>query len=352
MIEIVETEEKFAALKPIWRKLELGPRMRIFQTFDWCWTAWNVYLKSSGSNRLWIVLWFQEGRSEQVIFPFYIDEAGRLRYIMDTHSDVLDVVYDKDVNYHYAFREVADAILENNSVRSVLLQKMDGESLSLSYLGVLLPGAFSYRDNAYSFITANKSENIIGSLSHLRQKDRSRLKAINKKGSALTFNIYSKKTNDAFPKEGILALRKVLLCSTARTIGFLPDVLIDFIAKLYEAGKCEIPVLCDGQDIKALAFRLLHGKRIMHWIVLYDDHHLTTELYVKYMSAKVTQTDCIFDFGVGAYGYKLGTFRPITANTYSLRYEKSCWRQLKAMLSMNWRVTKDFLKARGFGRHG
>ena len=55
--------------------------------------------------------------------------------------------------------------------------------------------------------------------------------------------------------------------------------------------------------------------------------------------------DYLFDFGVGVYSYKIGTFRPKLGITVSLRYGKSNLQQFKALIMTNIRFVKDWAKA-------
>ena len=133
---------------------------------------------------------------------------------------------------------------------------------------------------------------------------------------------------------------------TRKDTFFLSDDMIDFIQRLYEESVCEITVLRQNGTTEALAFRLLKGDHINFWIVLYTDPHLTSELYLRYMSEKTKKSSYVYDFGVGVYGYKLGTYRPSVNVTFSLRYAKSLWRQIWLLKDANIRLLKDVLKPR------
>ena len=63
---------------------------------------------------------------------------------------------------------------------------------------------------------------------------------------------------------------------------------------------------------------LLHGKFINFWVVLYDAAGMTTAVDARYMAERSLSADRVFDFGIGAYSYKLGTFRPLVEHVYSL----------------------------------
>ena len=348
MIDVIDTEDGFNRLKDEWEILQKNPKMRIFQTYDWCRSAWDYYVSKESGARLWILRWHQEGKNDVVIFPFFIDGHGCLRFIMDTHSDLCDAVYDdKPVNRHWVFKEAAEAIESNNSILSVFLQKMAGASLVLNHLSILLPGSIVNKDNAYSWVTSDKTDSFIAGQVHLRNSDRHRLKAISRRSSGLNLEILTNNL-ESFPMETIKRLRRGMVGWRRENESFIPDKLIDFIGRIYSLGHCEIPVLRnkDNGEIKALAFRLLKENYIIFWIVLYDNSHLPTELGLKYMEAKSSKNACVFDYGVGAYDYKLGTYRPNIGITFSLRYSRNLFRLLKGLFSANIRLGKDLLKPR------
>lgn len=347
MIDIIDTLDGFSALKPIWEKLEQNPKLRIFQTYTWCRAAWDEYLSKKNNNRLWILKWHQDGKDDIVIFPFYIDCRGCLRFILDTHSDACDSVYSEGVvNRYWTYKEAADAIRAHSEIKSVFFQKLPSGSEALDYFPILLLGSVTSRDNAFSWVLSPQSESFISGQVQLRRKDRDRLKAIARKASGLRFDILSIGNRSAFPEDAIKRLRSRMVGWRRSNDTFLSDEMISFINKIYQDGKCEIPVLSDDLGVHVLAFRLLEGTRINYWVVEYDNPRLVTELYLKYMDAKVKEHGYFFDFGVGAYGYKLGTYRPVLGVTFSIRYSRSIVRQLCGLLATNIRLLKDIIKPR------
>jgi len=344
MIEIINTNDGFDKLKPIWEGLASNPKMRIFQTYLWCRAAWDKYVSADKKNRLWIMRWHQDGKDDQVIFPFFIDGKGCLRFIMDTHSDTLDVVYAEGFNHHTAFKEAIEAIMAEPQIKSVWLQKMFGEGEALNSFGVQLRGCMVYKDHAFSWLDVKQSDDVIGSFDHMRSKDKADLRAIGRKASKYSMKVLGADKGDAYPEDEILHFRELMLRDTDRNIGFLPDELVKFSREVYEQGGADLVLLYEGEDLKALNFLLKKGNRYLSWIFLYTDPRTSTSMYVKLMQEMAAKDGFTLDFGVGVYTYKIGTFRPKTANTYSIRYGKTMWQHAKQMLAMNWRCTKDYLK--------
>ena len=263
MIDIINTVEAFERLKPEWEALERNPSLRIFQTYAWCRTAWDCYVSKERSPRLWILRWHQDGKEDVVIFPFYIDGEGCLRFIMDTHSDVCDSVHsDKCANRHWAYKEASDKIRENTTIKSVFLQKMSGLGEALNYFSILLPGSVVSRDHAFSWLISERTNEFIAGQSQFKRKDRDRLKSILRASEHFDFRILSAKNHDQFPQNDIVALRKWMIGKSRADDAFISDNMVSFAKTLYEMGRIELSVLCDGDGICALAFRLLKETRI------------------------------------------------------------------------------------------
>lgn len=346
MIEIIESDSAFEALGAEWRGLQQDAGVRVFQTYEWCWYGWLLTKSVDTSARLWILKWVREGCPDEVILPAYIDGCGQLRFINDLHSDVCDAVYRSDgLNRHYAYKEMTDAILCDKRIRGIAFHKMIGGSEALNYFGVLLRGAFVYRDNSYSWVTTPRTDAFISEQVQLKQKDRSRLKGIVRKGAGFDFKIYAKNKGDVYPVDRIRNLRDFMAQGIRGGMSFLSDGMIEFMGNLYNCGMCEIPVLESADGVQILAYRMIKGTRVNCWVVLYRNARMTTELYVRYMSEKAKESQWVFDFGVGAYGYKLGTFRPELGVTMSVAYGKGIWRQMLVGLRVNLRFVKDYIKS-------
>ncbi len=344
MIQILETIEAFEGLKGIWKRLETSGR--IFQTFDWCFFAWkNYYI--SGVEKLWILVWQRDGGTDCVIFPWFIDAKGCLRFIMDTHSDALDAVYEHNgINRALCYKEVAEAIRAEPRIHSCHFQKLCGDSECLHYLGVYLPAPMIYRDNAYSYFALPQSNDVISQMTHMRTKDRAVVKSFARKSAQYDYHVYSLDQGVAFPEVAIIQMRAQLLAHTARTIVFLPDELLVFSRDIYNRKMCEIATLEQNGQIVALSFRLCHRDRLLSWLFLYTDPHATTLLDARYLVEKAKTGAYLYDFGVGVYDYKIGNFRPNVEVTFSLRTAKTFIGWIKNEIAMTLRFAKDYYKAR------
>ena len=347
MVDVIDTLEGFDSIRADWERLEQASHLRIFQTYLWCRNAWDCYLSKEKGARLWILRWHRDGCEDYVIFPFYIDCKRCLRFIMDGHSDVCDAVYNSLGNNRYwTYREVCDLIKKTSNISAVRLQKMYSKSEMLDYLGVLLPGAVTTRDNAFSWIWLEKSSSFNKSFAFMKSKDRADIKAILRKAENKTIQVFSARKGDPFPEslvcELILSMRK----NKIRHKAFFPKSLLDFVRNIYNCNGLQAVALFDANDCVAINFMLEKDNRFLSWIFLYTDNRASTELYAKYLSDESRSHSFVFDFGVGVYDYKLGSYRPAMGITFSLRYAKSLWWQLRELLQANIRLLKDILKPR------
>ena len=346
MVTVIETTSAFEVLQTEWERFEDNPQMRIFQTYAWCKAAWDCYLSKEHGARLWILRWHQEGKDDVVIFPFYSDGDGCLRFIMDTHSDICDAVYPKGGNRNAVYKEVAEYILSERRIKSIWLQKMCGESEALRYLGVFLSAPVVYKDNAFSWVCSVKCEDYITNQTQMRSKDKADLKAIRRKAEKYEMDIISVEKGDPFPEEKILEFRKAMLANTSREIAFLPDDLVNFSRHIYDSSCADIVTLSEQGKMVALNFILKKDKSYLSWIFLYTNPRTSTAMYAKLLTRLAQERAFEFNFGVGVYSYKIGTFRPETGLTFSLRCGLTWWRHLTCALAMNYRFAKDYLKAK------
>lgn len=344
MIDVIETLEGFDSLRPIWEGLEKNPILRIFQTYAWCRAAWGKCMASEERNRLWILKWQQDGKDDVVIFPFYIDGKGVLRFIFDRDSDLLDTVYLPGGNRHICYIEAIEAILHNKSIKQIRLLKMAGESEALKYFSVLLRGAAVIKDHAFSWLQVEKTDDFVRSLTFMKSNDRNQLKAILRKSKGRDLKIYSARNGDLFPKEEIDGLANAAIASKRRDASFFPNSFIGFTKQLYELNVLDIASLYEGCDCVGINFLLKHGGCVLSWIFINTDNKIPSELCIKYMSSMCVNKAFIFDFGVGAYTYKLRTFRPFVSPTFAILYGKTPFTHVKVLWSCMIRFIKDYGK--------
>lgn len=341
MINIVSDTENFKSIEKDWNLLALDCHY-LFQTFDWCYSAWCTYLQN-GVNRLYILVWEQEGRSDKVIFPFYVDATGTLRFIIDEHSDYCDCVYIPGANHHLAFKEALEFIKTDKTITKIELTKLSGNSEILNYWGMLDSKSQITRANTISWIDVLQAEDFATSQEQLRSKDKANIRAIRRKAEKRDIVILKK--GDRFPVEIIKSLRDSMIAAGLRSLDFMPDSLVAFCEDVFNCGQSDIVLVKDNEGVVvALNFILLMGNRRLSWVFLYTDPHASTEMYVKYLNDECVKTSFVFDFGTGGYDYKLGTFRPKLGMLFNLQMDLTRKERAKRLTREGVRIFKDIVK--------
>ena len=342
MVEVIRTVDGLSAIEADWRSLEGDNCMRVFQTYDWCRSAWETYLSKCGGS-LYVICWRRN--EDKIVFPSYIDRKGILRFIADDDSDVCDAVYRGGSNHHVAYREIAKCIECEKGIKGVWLQKLRPGGEAANYLGVLLPGAVVYRDNAFSWVRLAPPGGFVAAQTHMPSKDRADLKGLVRQAVKYPLKMFSSSSGDAFPMDAVVSLRDAMLRSGRRPSDYLDNPRLDFMRRIYALGLCDVAVLLCEDAVVAANILLKKGGRVLSWVFLYTDPKASTLLYANCLAGPRAAEGDVFDFGVGVYGYKIGTFRPELSITLSLRYAKGFVRKALAVLSADIRFLKDVVKS-------
>ena len=336
MIDVIETDAAFEALRDEWQALERNSALRVFQTFVWNRNAW----RATDGGSLFILRWHQDGRADTVIFPFWLDRRGNLRFIGDGFGDVFDCVYGADAaNRHWAYKEAADALVADRRVRNVWLQKLGDTSEALRYFGVFLRGAIVFRDHVRGQVVTDRTDDFVGDLAGLRHRDRSRMHKVAAEFPGLVLRI----ERDRFPRAEVEALRSFMVGKGWRAAGWLEPRLVDLAEAAFAAGRCEVAMLEDAEGVQSLGFRLVKDGQADAWVCLYRDRRMTSALDVRYMQEKAKTGAWTFDLGVGDYNYKRQVFRPQPKVSFTLRSSKgvagTVWNFIRANVRM-FRMTR------------
>lgn len=345
MIETIETEQDFDALATVWRHLDAHESVHVNQTYDWMRAGWDEQKAREPGVRLWIVKW-TDG-ADVVIFPFCITQGGVLRFIFEMHTDNLGAVDAVRANRCLCYHELATAIRENKTIRRVCLHKIPLDNDLVHYLPISLKGSSVLKDNAYSWLDVPQSENVIASFRHMKSKDRADLKNIFRRSSDKDVRVLSASRGDPFPGSVLEGLVASMQAAGRRGEAFFSAALREFSERMFSCGRMDIAIMSDkaGKPL-ALNFLLKKDRKHLSWIFLYSDPHASTELYVKLLGDLARTEAFVFDFGVGAYDYKIGTFRPEVSPTLGVFWGRTYWQYSLAMKEALVRCLKDFVKSR------
>lgn len=336
-VKIIETDEDFISLKKEWDSILSNKRnVRIFQTFDWNYFAWTVYHRREFTNsRLFLLHCTRDGhRDQRAILPLCITDNGTLHFIGQNISDVLDIIVpEHEDNWHSFYKDIVKFLSEADAVKEIDFHKLEGDSEFLQYLTVYMGNAEVLRMDSYSYLPVKRTDDFPGSLSHLTSKERSYIRSLSRKYSECEYKTISLRNGDVYPKSEMTHLRDLMCALKMREKSFMPDAAIELLESIYNAGKCDISILCrDGIPVE-MSTRLYADAIINFWIVLYEEPAMTTVVDARYMAERAAVADCVFDFGTGAYAYKLGSYRPLVRNLYRFKarnlsfinYVKDIW---------------------------
>lgn len=281
--------------------------------------AWlAAALKADESAR--VLVWKDERNLEaQVVAPFAIDGAGCLKFIGQDKADLNEVMVKGPAQNHYwAWKEICEAILAMKEVKRVCFEKLPATSPFAAYMAATLKGALLFRAVGHSRVNAT--------LVHLKQKDRSRIKALlAENGKLEMIDAASASLDEAWRTLDELAGKMV--ADKKRRRAFWGERERSIVKAMWVAKLAEVALLKDDGGIpKAAAIRFLKDKTAWCWMAFYADGKYLTELYAKYIAEVAKRgEDWIIDFGSGTYGWKLGTFRPEICPCVTLRWSRS-WR--------------------------
>ena len=340
-IRVVRDLDGFQELRPLWEAMVTSnPEARIFQTFEWNYQNWIIYHKELFPNdMLFIIHAVRDGHCEEAIFPFLL-RKGQLLFIGGVCADRCDVICrPHSENWHEFYSDVAKFIRESDEVKSVSLVKIPAESEILSYFGAYLPFAEIRKQYGYSFLHLHKADEVSESFVHLTSKERSYIRSLARKLKSSTFlyKNYSVSTGDRFPEKEIACLQKEMVEKQIRNTAANQDAVLHLMAELYKVGLCDVSTICNSHgEFELASYRLKNGTNYNFWMVLYRDRHLVTSSDVQYIAEALQKESCLFDWGLGTYSYKLGTFRPIVSNLFTLESKRyrlwDVYKELKLIL--------------------
>ena len=322
-IKVIRTLDELEALKPTWDRLfAANHRLRVFQTYDWNRIVWeNYHLVESPDETLYVIHAVHDGKYKyETILPFCRTGKGQLRFIGYMMADVLDAISPAHSdNWHVFYAEIIDFLTNRSDIADVQLWKMESDSEVLLYFGVHWPNVSIHYQDSYSYFYAAQDATFEDAFSHLSSSGRSKLRRISGKFPDLTLKIYSKRCGSEYPRDQIKKLRDWMIANDLRVYAACPDSYLNSMEALYAQGLCEVSVLeSEDGEFQYAGFRLLICNHIVFWVVLYRDARMTSVANVRYFVEKVREGAYCYDFGTGAYSYKLITFRPMVGHLYSI----------------------------------
>ena len=335
MFEIIHDIDGFSALRKDWERMNANnPASRIFQSFEWNLMLWqNFFSQNATQYKLYIVHGKRQNHEEEAILPAFLDSKGTLRFIGDYYSDVLDIVVPSHKgNWHVFFEDFVRFICARDEIKRVYFGKMPATSEFLPYLGVYYKSNGATITYGQTLLTLNvaSGETFSSVFPHLNSKDRNALKHIMHIRPDLQFKVYSNAAGDAYPSKKIMDLRNWMVSHGLRANDALPDGLIDALGEYYNSDRCEIAAFENDNGFEMFSFQIFDGtpQYVVSWVTMHKDRQLTTSANLRYIMEKARTSPIVFDFGTGAYPYKLGTFRPNIHALYTFQTKRAAFGDL------------------------
>lgn len=318
-IEIVDSIEGFRGLKSEWDFLyDKDKKYSVFQSFDYNYFSW-IYEFQESNSKLSIVRVELNSRICS-IFPFYMDERKRIRFINDIHSDFCDCISTKTLD----FKLIEDVLRVKFMFHHIQLINLKKESKILSFQNI----SSKSKNSTYSFLILEKGifpENFKSYKSKQKTEFRRIIKK-NKDNKHLIINADSAE----FPFKEIQLLRNEMISLGLRKKSFLSDTQIDLLKQLFDKKHVVLSLVRDNTKFKAVSFIVTRFNKHLFWIDMYDESKMINLFnYINLMSKKSFKNSIIINFGRGLYNYKISNFLPEKRDLFSISIFSSKWQEFK-----------------------
>lgn len=318
-IEIIDSIEEFRELKSDWDFLfDKDKKYSVFQSFDYNYYSW-IYEYQDSNSKLSIIR-IELNNQICSIFPFYMDERKRIRFINDIHSDFCDCLSNKILD----FKLIEDVLRVKFMFHHIQLINLKKESKIFSFQNI----SSKSKNSTYSFLTLNKGvfpENFRS----YKSKQKTEFRRILKKNIDNKHLIINA-DNAVFPFTEIKLLRNEMIGLGLRNKSFLPDTQIDLLKQLFDKKHVVLSIVRDNSKFKAVSFIITRFNEHLFWIDMYDETKMINLFnYINLMSKKSFKNSIIINFGRGLYNYKISNFLPEKRDLFSVLIFSSKWQEFK-----------------------
>ena len=312
---------EFKNLENDWNALYAKVKEKtVFQSFEFNYFSWKYDLVND-KNTLVIVLAYDSDIIKS-IFPFYIDNRCRLRFINDLHADFCNVISIVDVN----FNEVIKVLRNNFKIHYFQLINLKDDCSLLYYSKINSCCVIS--DVDYSVLNFNKGVFPDNCLDY-KSKQKTEFRRILKINKDKDYKIIDY-TNTLFPKFQIENLRKKMISLGIRNRNFLSSSQLLLIEELYLNGKIVLSILSERGITYAISVIINSPSEYLVWIDMYDDSKMINLCnYILAISSLSAEESVKINFGRGSYNYKIKNFLPLRKELFSMYIFSSKYSELK-----------------------
>lgn len=312
-ISFIKNIDDFKAIENDWNKLYLSLSLSVFQSFEFNYFSWISQLDFNNTNRLCIIILKKENLIS-TIFPLYVDNKKRLRFINDKHIDSCDILSDFPFDFDFVLKNLN----ENFNINYIYFENVkDSSQLSKIFKHKKIKYSFIKSSNKYSdliFFAGKFPNNDI----RYKSKYKTEFRRIKKINSNYYHEILESK-NHEFPKHEILKLKQAMSRHNIRDSNFLSKNMLSLIEALFLKNKLILSVVKIDNTYRSCSFILKVKNNYLLWIDLYDDSKLINIFnYICFIEKVSSNIDVHISFGRGIYNYKISNFSPKVKELFSL----------------------------------
>ena len=322
-VKILSNINDFKDLEGSWNNLYNKMNSRaVFQSFDFNYYSW-VYELNNNRNALALAVVYNKNNLIAV-FPFYIDDRKRVRFINDNHADFCDCLSIEEFDFNDVMQKLQEQFVINsfNFINLRYDAKMlNNFKLSPLFLMCLSSAKYSLLDLKQGVFPENFPE--------YKSKQKTEFRRVLKKNKDKMHEAFYCKEN-AFPINEINLLRDKMIALGIRNDNFLPLTQLALIEKLYQNGKIILSIVKTQDTINAISFIIKDSDQYLIWIDMYDNSKMINIFnYISLVSLLSSSKAVIINFGRGEYSYKISNFLPKVMYLSSFYIFTSKWQELK-----------------------
>jgi hypothetical protein len=336
VIKVINNVNEFKDLEKSWSNLynRVSFSKSVFQSFEFNYYSW-VYELNNNGNILTLAVVYTE-KNLVAVYPLYIDNRKRLRFINDHHADFCDCISIEEIDTNV----ILEKLKAEYSINSLNLINLKVDAIILNNLKLLPDSENCIPSAKYSVLELSKGI-FPDNFSEYKSKQKTEFRRILKKNKDKLHEIISCDTS-SFPFEEIKLLRHKMIVLGVRNNSFLPSSQLNLIVKLYHKKKLIISVVKTKETINAISFLIKDSDQYLTWIDMYDDSRMVNIFnYISLIKLLSSYKAVNINFGRGSYAYKTSNFLPKIMNLYSLHIFISKFEELKYSIEV---VIMKFLK--------
>ncbi|MEC9209432.1 MAG: hypothetical protein VX762_03295 [Bacteroidota bacterium] len=322
-IKIYTNKMDILAIKESWDLLFAKRKYSVFQSFVYC---YNSLFKASSP---FVICLFSDEKIKE-LWPLELIN-NQLRFINDTHADFCDILSETDSSL------IKEHLIANNQIGKLKLKNLTQDARVIKKLKGIAHLNVHASVN-FLVLSLSKTDSFPSNFTHFVYRQKRRLMRILKKFSSehLLFNNKSK----VFPKKEILDLRNIMIEKGNRKHSFLDNHFLLLAEQLYNSGLLIVSVIKIKDNISGISLIFNNENRYSFWVDLFDDQKMINLYHNTLFIKNITEnSDATFNFGRGAYDYKVQNYQPEVFGLFELNIFENMLE--KVLFQMSQRTKKS-----------